>query len=209
MKLYYATNTCSLSPHIIAAEAGIPLDLERVDIGRTPHRTDAGLDYAEINPKGYVPALRLDDGSLLTEGVAIALYLADLAPQAGLAPPADSPQRYRLIEWLTFISSELHKMYSPWLFHPEHGETAQRAAREKIAARLALVEQRLAVSAYLLGDTFGAADAYAFTIIGWSKFAGVDLAPYPLLGDYMQRIAARPRVREAMRAHGMPVAAAA
>lgn len=209
MKLYYATNTCSLFPHIVAAEAGIALELESVDIRKSPYRTDSGMDYAQLNPKGYVPALRLDDGSLLTEGVAIALYLADRAPQAGLAPAPDSPQRYRLLEWLTFISSELHKMFSPWLFHPEHGEAAQRAARAKIAARLALIERRLGESPYLLGDAFGAADAYAFTIIGWSRFTGIDLAPYPLIGDWLRRIAARVRVREAMRAQGMPVAAAA
>ncbi|MFC3551875.1 glutathione transferase GstA [Lysobacter cavernae] len=208
MKLYYATNSCSLSPHIIANEAGIALELERVDIGRSPHRTEAGQDFAAINPKGYVPALRLDDGSLLTEGVAIALYLADHAPTSGLVPAEGTPARYRLLEWLAYISSELHKSYSPWLFHPELGETAQQAARAKVAMRLALIEQHLGEHAYLLGEHFGAADAYAFTVIGWSKFTGVDLAPFPRIGEYLQRIAARPHVRAAMRAQGMALAAA-
>ena len=197
MKLYYATGTCSLSPHIVAREAGIALDLERVDLGKNPHRTETVADYTEINPKGYVPALRLDDGTLLTEGVAIVQYLADLAPGSGLAPAAGTFERYRLQEWLTFISSELHKMFSPWLFHPEHGELAQRVAREKIAQRLAFIERHLAGQEFLMGDRF--------TVGGWSKFARIDMAPYPGLRRYMDRIAARPKVREAMRAEGMLV----
>lgn len=209
MKLYYATNSCSLSAHIIANEAGIVLELEKVDIGRLPHLTAAGADFATINPKGYVPALRLDDGSLLTEGLAIALYLADQAPQSGLAPAEGTAERYRLLEWLAFIGSELHKAYSPWLFHPELGETAQQVARAKILGRLALIETHLATNAYLLGERFGAADAYAFTVIGWSRFVGIDLVQFPLIRDYLQRIAARPAVREAMRAEGMALAAAA
>ncbi|WP_242108623.1 glutathione transferase GstA [Luteimonas aquatica] len=209
MKLYYATNTCSLSPHIIANEAGIVLELERIDLAATPRLTAGGQPFAEINPKGYVPALRLDDGSLLTEGVALALYLADQAPDSGLVPAEGTPERYRLLEWLTFISSELHKAYSPWLFHPELGETAQQAARAKIAVWLGLIERHLHAHDYLLGARFSAADAYAFTVIGWSKFTRVDLAPFPRVADYLRRIAARPHVRAAMRAQGMAVAAAA
>ncbi|KAB8189701.1 glutathione transferase GstA [Lysobacter maris] len=209
MKLYYAPYSCSLSPLIVANEAGIALELERVDIRQAPHRVGEGEAFAAINPKDYVPALRLDDGRLLTEGLAIVLYLADRAPASGLAPASDSAQRYRLLEWLAFIASELHKSYSPWLFHPELGETAQQAVRAKLAARLALVEQALADGPYLLGERFGVADAYAFTVIGWSKLTGVDLSGFPRLRDYLERIAARPSVREAMRAHGMAVAAAA
>ena len=144
-----------------------------------------------------------------SEGLAIALYLADLAPQSGLAPAEGSAERYRLLEWMTFIGTELHKAYSPWLFHPELGETAQQAARAKIVGRLALIEKHLATNAYLLGERFGAADAYAFTVIGWSRFVDIDLAPFPRLRDYLQRIAARPAVRGAMRAEGMALAAAA
>jgi glutathione S-transferase len=204
MKLYYSPGTCSLSPHIIAREAGIPLDLVRVDIRTTPHRTEDGADYAAtVTAKGYVPALELDDGSLLTEGVAIVQYLADQAPATGLAPPHDSIKRYRLMEWLTFISSELHKMFSPWLFHPESGETAANAAKAKIGERLAFIDRHLADRSYLLGATFTAADAYLFTIAGWYRLVGLDLAPYPRLAAYMDRVAARPAVREAMRAEGL------
>ncbi|MGZ9073913.1 MAG: glutathione transferase GstA [Rhodoplanes sp.] len=205
MKLYYATGTCSLSPHIVAREAGLSFDLERVDLGKNPHRTETGADYTEINPKGYVPALRLDDGTLLTEGVAIMQYLADLVPGSGLAPAPGAFERYRLQEWLTFISSELHKMFSPWLFHPEHGELARQVAREKIAQRLAFIERHLEGQEFLMGDRFTVADAYCFTIVGWSKFGRIDMAPYSNVRRYMDRIAARPKVREAMRAEGMLV----
>jgi len=205
MKLYYATNTCSLSPHIVAAEAGIALELEKVDL-RT-HRTDTGADYREVNPLGYVPALRLDDGELLTEGAAIVQYLADRAPESGLAPRPGMLERVRLQEWLNFIASELHKTFSPWLFHPEVGEPAQKFAKARLADRFAFIEQRLGDSPYLTGDHFTAADAYCFTIVGWSKFVGIDLAAYPRLARYMDRIAARPKVREAMQAEGMLKAA--
>jgi glutathione S-transferase len=208
MKLYYATGTCSLSPHIVALEAGIELELERVDIRRSPHLTETGADFAGINPNGYVPALSVDDGSVLTEGAAIVQYLADLNPGAGLAPPAGTPDRIRLQAWLTFIATELHKTYSPWLFHPEVGAEAQDYARRSIAARLGFVEKHLAANGpHLLGHRFTAADAYLFTIVGWSGFAKVDLAPFPRLRDFMDRVGARPTTREAMRAEGMRAAA--
>ena len=204
MKLYYSPGTCSLSPHIVAREAGIPLDLARVDIRATPHRTEDGADYAAaVTAKGYVPALELDDGSLLTEGAAIVQYLADRAPATGLAPPPGSLDRYRLAEWLTFISSELHKMFSPWLFHPEHGEQAAGVARAKIGERFAFVDGHLADRPYLLGERFTVADAYLFTIAGWSRFVGIDLAAWPRLAAYMERTAARPAVQDAMRAEGL------
>jgi glutathione S-transferase len=205
MKLYYATNTCSLSPAIVAAEAGIPLELEKIDLAR--HRAADGGDYKAVNPLGYVPVLELDDGERLTEGVAIVQYLADLKPESGLAPPAGTRERVRLQQWLTFVATELHKMFSPWLFHPEVGQAAQAFAREKLAARFAFVERRLEESPWLVGDTFTAADAYCFTIAGWARFTAVDLAPYPRLRAYLARIADRPRVREALTAHGMRKAA--
>jgi glutathione S-transferase len=198
MKLYYAPGACSLSPHIVAREAGIALDFERVDLGTNPHRTETGADFTAINPKGSVPALRLDDGQLLTEGPAIVQYLADLAPKSGLAPAPGTLERYRLQEWLTFVGTELHKMFSPWLFHPESGEQAAQVARAKIAQRLALLDAHLALHPYLLGPSFSAADAYAFTIVGWTGPMRIDLAPFPHLQRYMDRIAARPKVREAM-----------
>jgi len=148
MKLYYAPHTCSLSPHIVAAEAGLALDLEQVDLGS--HRTAMGADYRAVNPLGYVPALRLDDGQLLTEGAAIVQYLADRAPGAGLAPPPGSIERVRLQEWLSFVGTELHKAFSPWLVHPEVGAQAQAYARGRIADRLAFVERRLAAAPYLM-----------------------------------------------------------
>jgi multidrug transporter EmrE-like cation transporter len=143
-----------LLPLAIAREAGIPIEVERVDIGKEPHLTQSGADFNTINAKGYVPALVLDDGQVLTEGAAIVQFLADLAPQSRLAPAADSVERYRLQEWLTFISSELHKMFSPWLFHPEFGENAAQAARAKIAQRFAFLESHLAKHSYLLGEDF-------------------------------------------------------
>lgn len=208
MKLYYATGTCSLSPHIVAREAGIPLELERVDIGKTPHITQTGKEFRSVNPNGYVPALQLNDGSLLTEGVAIVQYLADLKPETGLVPPAGTPARYRMQSWLNFIATELHKMYSPWLFHPEYGAQAQDVARGKIAERLAFVEDHLTRSGpFLMGERFTAADVYLFTIVGWSPFAKVDLSAFSKLRAFMDRVAARLDVREAMRTEGMRIAA--
>jgi glutathione S-transferase len=192
----------------VAQEAGIELELERVDIGKTPHRTEAGVDFTSINPNGYVPVLQLDDGSALTEGAAIAHYLADLEPEAGLLPAPDTPARYRHQAWLIFIATELHKMYSPWLFHPEYGTQAQDAARKKIADRLAFVESQLAERGpFLMGERFTAADAYLFAIVGWSQFAKVDLTAFPQLRAFMIRVGARPKVREAMQAEGMKLAA--
>lgn len=207
MKLYYATGTCALSPHIVAAEAGIPLDLERVDIRKSPHVTEAGSDYSAVNPNGYVPALVLDDGRVLTEGVAIVQYLADIKPASGLAPPPGTLERVRLQSWLNFIATELHKMFSPWLFHPEYGQQAQDVARAKIAERLAHIERHLATGGpFLLGETFTAADAYLFTIVRWSDFGRVDLSGFPHLRDFLERVSARSPVQEAMRAEGMRVA---
>ena len=207
MKLYYATGTCSLSPHIVANELDIALDLERVDIAKTPHVTQTGSDYSFVNPNGYVPALQLDDGSVLTEGAAIVQYLADLKPASGLAPPAGSRERAELQSWLNFIASELHKMFSPWLFHPEYGSQAQDVARRKIAERLSFVERHLnAAGPLLFGERFTVADAYLFTIVGWSQYTSVDLAPFPKLRAFMDRVASRPAVRAAMRAEGMKVA---
>ena len=208
MKLYYARGTCSLSPHIVAREAGLSIELERVDILTKPHRTETGADFTAINPKGYVPALSLDDGEVLTEGVAIVQFLADLSPQSALAPAAGTIERYRFQEWLTFISSELHKMFSPWLFHPEHGELAADVARAKIAERFAFLDAHLATRPYLLGERFGAADAYAFTIAGWAGPTHIDLAPFRHLRNYVERIGKRPMVIEAMRAEGLLPAAA-
>jgi len=208
MKLYYSAGTCSLAAHIVAREAGIVLDLERVDIRKTPHLTASGDDFSQINPRGYVPVLQLDDGSLLSEGAAIVQYLADLKSEAGLAPSAGTLDRYRLQSRLNFIAAELHKMYSPWLFHAEYGAAVQQIARDKIAQRLAFVEDHLSEQGpFLMGEQFTAADAYLFTIVGWSAFAKVDLAPFPNLRAFMEQVGSRPKVQETLAAERMKPAA--
>ena len=209
MKLYYALGACSLAPHIVAREAGVPLDLERVDIGRQPHLTERDVDFSTVNPNLYVPALRLDDGSVLTEVAAIVQYLADLKPAAGLIPSAGTAERYRVQAWLTFIGTELHKMYSPWLFHPEYGAEAQAVARSTIARRLAFVESQLAASGpFLTGVRFTVADAYLFTIVGWSRFTGIDLSGFPHIREFMSRAGSRPAVRKAVAEEQVRVPAA-
>ena len=213
MKLYYAPGTCSLAPHIVAREAGLPLELVKVDIHKTPHRIlsgpQAGTDYASVNPKGYVPALELDDGTLLTEVAAIVQYLADQAPASKLMPAAGTMQRYRAQEWLSFISSELHKAFSPWLFHPEVGEAAQAYARGMIARRFAAFDTHLASQPFLLGEQFSAADAYLFAIASWAQFTRIDLAPYPHLAGFLERVGSRATVKVAQQAERQPMAAAA
>jgi len=197
MKLYYAPGACSLSPHIVAREAGIPLELEKVDLGAK--KTASGEDYRRVNPKGYVPALRLDDGSVLTEGPAIVQYLADRKPAAALAPHAGTIERYRLQEWLAFLNSEIHKTWGA-LFNP----TADRGpVIEKLTPRLSYLESELKGRPTLLPSGFSVADAYLFTLLNWAGFTRVDLGPYPALVKYAERIRARPKVQEALRAEGL------
>lgn len=204
MRLYYATGTCSLASHIVALEAGIAIEPVRVDIKASPHLLEDGSAYADINPKGYVPALELEDGTLLSEGTAIMLHLGDRNPESTILPRPGTRERDLEHQWLVFIATELHKMYSPWLFHPEYdAPNAEKIARGKIAARLALVEERLGTNAWLVGDHFTAADAYLFTIVGWSTYARIDLEPFPALRRFMTQTAARPAVRAAMKAQGM------
>ena len=201
MQLYYHPWACSLAVVIAASEAGIALELTHVDIMATPHVLKDGSGYAAINPKLYVPALRLADGSLLTELSVILQYLADLAPAAGLAPAPASPERYRLQEVLNFIATELHKAWSPWLFHPEVGEPAQEYARTAIRSRLSMFDQWLSRRSFAFGDTFTIADAYLFTLVGWAKLTGIELSIFPSLVDWQQRIAERPGVQAALKLH--------
>lgn len=201
MKLYYAPAACSLAAHIVAREAGIPVDLAKVDLGN--HALEDGTDFYTVNPRGYVPALRLDDGTLLTEVAAIVQYLGDLAPASGVVPPAGTMERVHLQEWLTFISSELHKAFSPWLWHKETAESTKQAVKERLAVRFAEMDRLLARQPFLLGQRFSVADAYAFAIVNWSHFLMVSLKPYPALSAYMARIAARPQVMAAMQAEGL------
>ncbi|MFC4761573.1 glutathione transferase GstA [Dyella koreensis] len=206
MKLYYAAGACSLSPHIVALEAGIPVELEKVD--NKTKRTASDQDYWQINPKGYVPALALDNGELLTEGPAIVQYLADLKPESALAPANGTSARYRLQEMLGYINSELHKSYSP-LFKPETPDTVREERKEYLRKRYRLLEQRLAQHPWLIGDHFTVADAYLFTVTNWAKHVALDLSEFPALLDFQQRVAARPTVQAALEAEGLIKKAAA
>ena len=208
MKLYYAPGACSLSPHITLLEAGLPATLVKVDT--KSHQFGDGADFYAVNAKGYVPVLELDDGRRLTEGPAIVQYLADRNPGSQLAPAAGTFDRYRLQEWLNFITSELHKQFSPF-FSPATPAAYKDVLRDKIAARLDWIAGQLD-SDYLLGRQFTVADAYLYTILRWSKFAGIDLAKWPRIAAYLARVEARPHVREALLAEGLikaPVKAAA
>lgn len=200
MKLYYTPGACSLASHIVATEAGLPLQLVKVDLRE--HRSEDGSDFTAINPKGYVPALVLNDGEVLTEGVAIMQYLADLAPQSGLAPAAGTMARYRLQEWLTFVSSEIHKMFGP-LWNPDIPEEIKEGARGRLARRFTWLDPELAHRSYLMGEAFTAADAYAFTVVNWCGFHQVDLAPYANLRAFMDRVRNRPKVQQALKEEGL------
>jgi glutathione S-transferase len=200
MKLYYSPGACSLSPHIVAQEAGIAVQLEKVDM--KTKKTEHGEDYLAINPKGYVPALLLDNGELLTEGPAIVQYLADLKPESALAPANGTLARYRLQEVLGYISSELHKTYSP-LFAPNTPADVRQGREDYLRKRYALIEQTLASQPFLLGDQFSAADAYLFTVTSWANFLKLDLSAFPNLLAFQKRVAARPAVKAALHAEGL------
>ena len=197
MKLFYAPGACSLSPDIVAREAGIELPLQKVDL-KTKTIASEG-DYFAINPKGSVPALQLDDGQVLTEGPTIVQYLADLEPAKGLAPPAGTMARYRLQEWLGYINSELHKTYSP-LFRPDTPAETRAERLAYLAKRYAIVEKQLAAHPYLLGESFTVADAYLFTVTNWAGKVKLDLSPFPNVRAFQERVAARPAVKAAMQA---------
>ena len=199
-KLYYSPGACSLSPHIVLREAGLPFSLVLAST-KTKKLAD-GSDYLAINSKGYVPLLELDDGQRLSEGPAIVQYIADQAPATGLAPAAGTMARYRLMEWLNFITSELHKGFSP-LFTPGMPDEAKAMAQKKLGERLAWVDGQLAGKDYLMGDTFTVADAYLFTVAGWGKYVGVDISGLKNLSAYMGRVAARPAVHDALKAEGL------
>lgn len=194
MKLYYSPGACSMAPHIVMNELGLSYEPVEVDIAKTHKLVKTGEDYYQINPKGYVPAIELDDGSLLTEVAAILQYLGDRKPDAGLLAAPGSMERYRTIEWLTFISSELHKGFGV-LWHPPVAESDKQYGLDKLKKRFELLDKRLASNEYLMGKKFTVADAYAYTIISWSYYHKLDLSPYEHLQAYMRRIAERPSVR--------------
>ncbi len=194
MKLYYMPGACSFAPHIILNEAGYQYDVDKVD--RSTRKTADGEDYNDVNPKGYVPALRLDDGQVLTEAAVILQYLADQKPASGLAPPAGTLARYRLMEWLHFISTEIHKVFSP-LFKPDITPAAREAQITQLARRCEYVERHLREKPFLMGDVYTVADAYLFTVLSWSSRLNVDLQRWPNIGEYLARIGARPAVHAA------------
>lgn len=197
MKLYYSPGACSLSPHIVAREAGIPVELVKVD-GKAKTFAGGG-DYWKVNPKGYVPALEISPGEVLTEGPAIVQYLADQKPQSGLAAPNGTLERYRQQEMLGYINSEIHKSYSP-LFYPD---TPQQTREDRLAylkKRFALVDKQLEGREYLFGDKFTVADAYLFTVAGWAPYVKLDLSEFANLAAFQKRVDARPAVQAALQA---------
>jgi glutathione S-transferase len=197
MKLYYSTGACSLSPNIVAHEAGIPVELVKVD---TKAKTFAGGgDFLKVNPKGYVPALEIAPGEVLTEGPAIVQYLADQKPQSGLAPAAGTMERYRLQETLGYINSEIHKSYSP-LFYPDTPQQTKDDRHAYLKKRYALLDKQLAGRDYLFGDKFTVADAYLFTVTNWASYVKLDLSEFSNLAAFQKRVAARPAVQAAMHA---------
>ena len=200
MKLYYAPGACSLSPHIVSRELGIAVELKRVN---TKDKTvEGGGDYWQVNPRGYVPALVLDNGETLTEGPAIVQYLADQRPDAGLAPKWGSFERYRLQELLNFLTSEIHKQFSP-LFKPNTPEEYKKISKENLASRFDWLDKQLAGKDYLMGSRFTVADAYLFVLLGWTKPTQIDLARWPNLAAFHGRVGARPKVKEALEAEGL------
>ncbi|MBN9024767.1 MAG: glutathione transferase GstA [Rhizobiales bacterium] len=202
MKLYYAPGACSLSPHIALREAGIPFTMEKVD--RRAKTTESGADYKAINPRGYVPALQLDDGRVVAEGPVIVQMIADLAPESSLAPALGTPERYQLMDWLAFISTELHKGFSPF-FNPAVNDEAKQSFRQRLALRLDYLTKALGDKPYLMGDDFSAADGYLFTVLRWAKGFKFELGP--TLDAYFDRVAARPAVKAALEAEGLLAAA--
>jgi glutathione S-transferase len=196
MKLYYSPGACSLSPHIVLNEAGLAFDAETVDLGAK--KTKSGADYKAINPKGAVPALQLDNGQVLTEGSAIVQYLADQKPATKLAPAAGTMERYRLQEWLNYIASEVHKGFSP-LFNPKATDEWKQVVKDNLGAKFDYLSKQLQGKDYLMG-AFSVADAYLFTILSWSKNMNIDLAKWPVLAQYMERVGARPAVKASLEA---------
>ncbi|MCC4115828.1 glutathione transferase GstA [Aromatoleum toluclasticum] len=200
MKLFLKPGACSLSPHIVLEEAGLKYETEVVDLQTKV--TASGADYLKINPKGYVPALQLDNGEVITEGPAIVQYLADQAPGKKLAPANGTIERYKLQGWLTFIGTEIHKTFSPF-FNPATPAEWKATCRANLERRFGYVAEQLAGKDYLMGSDFSVADAYLFTVAGWAKYIELDLSQWPALAAYQARVAARPAVVAAMKAEGL------
>jgi glutathione S-transferase len=200
MKLYFSPGACSLSPHIILQESGLPFTVEKVDL--RSKQTASGADYMSINPKGYVPALETDEGVVLTEGPAIVQYLADKVPEKNLAPANGTLERYQVMSWLTFIGTEVHKNYS-FLFNPAASDEAKENAKQNLVKRYGYIEQMLAGREYLVGNQFSVADGYLFVVTNWAGLLKFDLSAYPNVTAFHKRIALRPAVQKALRAEGL------
>jgi glutathione S-transferase len=192
MKLYYAPGACSLAVHIALRETGQTFDAVAVDLAK--HALPDGSSYLEVSPRGYVPLLQLDDGSRHTEAASLLQYLADLAPGRPLIGEPGSARRLAVVEWLTFVSTELHKTFSPWLWHKETADSTRQAAKDKLAVRFAELDALLATREFLAGE-YSVADAYAFTIVNWANFLAIPLKAYPSLQRYLARVGARPAVK--------------
>lgn len=197
MKLFFSPSACSLSPHIVAHEAGLNVAIEKVDLAAK--KTASGADYLALAPKGQVPALQLDNGTVLTEGAVIVQYLADQKPESNLAPAAGTLERYKLQEQLNYIATEVHKGYSP-LFNPKLTDDQRAATKARLAPHLDRLNTLLGSQEYVAGAAFTVADAYLFTVLRWSAFVNVDLTPYAALGAFLERIGARPAVKAALAA---------
>jgi glutathione S-transferase len=200
MKLYYAPAACSQAPHIVAREAGLPIELANV---RFPDKvTDDGEKLTDVNPKGAVPTLRLDGGEVLTENAVILQYLADRVPNSELAIPASGLERYRLLEGLNFIATELHKGFGP-LWNPATPDSFKEATREALGKKFDYLQEKIGDGPYILGDRFSILDAYAFAVLNWTRIHSIDIGRWPGLSRYLARIAERPAVQETLRAEGL------
>lgn len=206
MKLYFAPGACSLAPHIVACETGLTLELHRVEFGPSGVKAD-GADYAGVNPKVAVPALELDDGQVLTENAVVLQYLAAQAPDAGLGPPPFGMERWRFLETLNFIATELHKGFIP-LFHKEFGAQGREAAIGLLTQRFEILAGYLADRTWLSGDRFTILDAYAYVTLTWTRMHEIDLGPWPSLTSYLERVESRPAVRKARQEEGLEGGAA-
>jgi len=200
MKLYYSPGACSLSPHITAREAGVEIELEKVDL--VTRKTESGEDFNEINSKGYVPALRLDNGEILTEGPVIVQYIADQVPDKQLIPQKGTMERYRTEEWLLFITSELHKPFGS-LFRQDLPDSERELTIKRLAKRFEYIDVALKGKQFLMGDAFTVSDGYLFTILTWAQPSGIDIAQYPELVQYMNRVGMRPAVQTALKEEGL------
>jgi len=200
MKLFYSPGACSLSPHIVLNELDLPYTVEKVDL--KTHTTASGADFYTLNAKGYVPALQLDNGEVLTEGPAIIQYLAEHKPQANLLPPAGTLERARVQEWLNFIGTELHKTLAA-LFNPSISAQAKSKTIETFGKRLGFVDKALQGKDYLTGNAFSVADAYLFTIVNWAPMLKIDLSPWPTVVQFQKRVASRPAVQKTLKAEGL------